>query len=870
MKQDNRTNRISNTLPPQAFRSLLHVGWRYLASRGWQSLLMVLGIALGVAVVISIDLANASASRAFSLSAETVTGRATHQIEGGPRGVDEAVYTDLRRQGVVELAAPVISEYASSPQLGSQPMQLMGVDPFTDAPFRQFMGQPGENSIPDLAGMTVFFTRPGAVMIAQPLAERYNLAVGDPLTLAVGGYQREAFIAGLLVPQDAVSQRTLEGIILADISTAQELTGMVGMLSRIDLILPDNDPAAEERLRAWLPDDHILVTAAARTGAIQKMTDAFQLNLSALSMLALVVGLFLIYNTMTFSVVQRRGLFGTLRCLGVTRREIFGMVLSEAVVVGILGALLGIGLGIALGQVTVRMVTQTVNDLYFTTTVQSVGIAPESLIKGALLGLLATTMTAALPAWEAATVPPRAALLRSGLEARARQSIGWAALAGLVFGALGTALFTLPSRSIVLGFTGTLLVVVAFALLSSAALVVLLRAVVPLTGWLFGLIGRMAPRNLVNSLSRTAVAVAALMVAVAVIIGVALMIDSFRFTVVTWLQQSLQGDVYITVPSYNATRSSVVIDPDVVEEVLELPGVRRVDMMRETSVDSPNGFINLAAHVDPDLGTERIFASITGENETVWQRMEQGGVLLSEALAIRLGMRNAGGTVDLYTPEGTRSFPVIGIYYDYASSDGTLVMARNIFRDLWQDDSITALGLRLEPGMDPDTVARDLQDQLAGEQQLLIRPNQALRDDVLEVFDRTFAITIALRLLATGVAFVGVLNALLLLQLEKQREVGVMRALGLTGGQLWRLVMVETGLMGLAAGLFSMPAGYALALILIYVINLRSFGWTLQMQFKPEVFLQALLIALAAALLAGIYPAWKMSRMAAAEVIRNE
>jgi putative ABC transport system permease protein len=851
--------------------ALWNVGWRYLLARRWQSALMILGIALGVAVVISIDLANASAGRAFTLSTETVTGRTTHQIEGGPQGVDEAVYASLRRENVTPLAAPVISEYVTSPQLGSSPMQLLGIDLFADAPFRSFLGQSGDDSsLPDLEALAAFLVRPGAVLISQPLAERYGLQPGDPLRLVVRGYEREAFVAGLLVPDDTLTQRTLEGLILADIATAQELAGMTGLLSRIDLILPEGDAQAAQALAQWLPEGYRLLPADARTSTIQQMTEAFQFNLSALSLLALVVGLFLIYNTMTFSVVQRRGLFGTLRCLGVTRREVFALVLSEALLIGLLGALLGIGLGLVLGQATVGMVTQTVNDLYFTTTVQSVGIDPLSLLKGAALGLLATVLTAAIPAWEASTVPPGAALLRSGIESLARRSVGKAALAGVLAGALGAALFALPTNNLLLSFTGTLLVVVGFALISSGALVVLMRAAVPLTGWLFGLIGRMAPRNLINALSRTAVAVAALMVAVAVIIGVSLMIDSFRYTVVVWLEQTLQGDVYISVPGFNATRSSAAIDPLAVAQIRDWPGVLRVDTLRSVTADSQIGPVNLAATENPSLGAERIFASLSGSPAQVWPAMQSGGVIISEPLANRLGMNRAGGNLRLFSPSGWQDYPIIGIFYDYASSEGTVIMALDLYQRQWQDDELSALALRLAPNASASEVTRALQDQLVGQQQLLIRPNQDLRQDVMEVFDRTFAITVALRLLATVVAFIGVLNALLLLQLEKQREVGILRALGLTGRQLWKLVMVETGLMGLAAGLLAVPTGYTLALILIFIINRRSFGWTLQLSIGPEPFIQALAVALFAALLAGIYPALKMSRMQTSEVIRNE
>jgi putative ABC transport system permease protein len=197
-------------------------------------------------------------------------------------------------------------------------------------------------------------------------------------------------------------------------------------------------------------------------------------------------------------------------------------------------------------------------------------------------------------------------------------------------------------------------------------------------------------------------------------------------------------------------------------------------------------------------------------------------------------------------------------------------MSMDLYRQTWPDNAVTSISLRLSPQADADETAADISDALSGQQRLLVRANRALRADVLEIFDRTFAITSALRILATLVALIGILNTLLLLQMEKQREVGILRALGLTGRQLWRLVMLETGLMGLTAGLLAAPTGYVLSLILIYIINQRSFGWTLQQSIAPEAFGQALLTAVGAALLAGFLPAYRLSKMAAADVIRNE
>jgi putative ABC transport system permease protein len=213
---------------------------------------------------------------------------------------------------------------------------------------------------------------------------------------------------------------------------------------------------------------------------------------------------------------------------------------------------------------------------------------------------------------------------------------------------------------------------------------------------------------------------------------------------------------------------------------------------------------------------------------------------------------------------------VAGIYRDYSNSQGTVLMGLDLYRSNWNDQTVTAALLVLEPGQSVDATVRELRSRLAGIQGVIVRPNAALRSDALAVFDRAFAITGALQLLAAIVAFIGVLAALLSLQLERSREMGLMRAVGLTVQQLRGLVFLETGLMGGVAGLLAMPTGLALAVVLIFIINRRSFGWTMQLFADPALFLQALALAVVAALLAGVYPAIRMGRMAAAEALRGE
>jgi putative ABC transport system permease protein len=851
-------------------RTLWLTGWRYLLRRPWQSLLMALGVTLGVAVVIAVDLANASASRAFDLSAETVAGRATHQITGGPQGLDEAVYTRLRRAGIPVPSAPALVEYVASPQLGDTPLQLLGVDPFAEAPFRSYLASDIFGRAPQ-GDLIAFLTQPGAILISEELAQRYGLAVAQSITLEIAGEFTQVFIAGILQPSDSLSQRALQGLILVDIAVAQELTGRWGRLDRIDLILPESGAQAIlDQIASLLPPDAVLLPAAARSGAVEQMTAAFRVNLTALSLLALVVGLFLIYNTITFSVVQRRPLFGTLRCLGVTRREVFVLVASEALLVGVVGAIFGTALGVLMGQGAVQLVTQAINDLFFVVTVRGVQIPIMSLVKGSVLGVVATLLAAMPPAWEAASVPPRAALSRSGLESKAQRAVSVSAWVGALLVLAGSLVLLLPTPSLVISFGGAFLVVVGFAMLTPLTTRLAMRLAAPLLGRVGGVLGRMAPRNVVGALSRTSIAVMALMVAISVAIGVSVMVNSFRATVVAWLEQTLQGDIYISAPSLTAVTPSTRLNPQVLETVRAWPGVERAYVLRATSADSPDGLVQIAATDNFAVGGERAFLWTDFPPAQIWEQLEGGAVIVSEPFANRLKLPRRGAQVTLYTASGPQTFPVVGVYYDYASTQGTVLMALPLYQRLWQDQEITAIALRLEEGVSVDAVAVALQSALAPLQRLVIRPNQVLRQEVLVVFDRTFAITSALQLLATIVAFIGILSALLSLELERQRELGVLRALGMTVRQMWTLILIETGLMGAVAGLLAMPTGYALSLILVYIINRRSFGWTLQMSLEPEPFIQALLVAISAALLAALYPAWRMGRMVASEALRSE
>jgi putative ABC transport system permease protein len=257
-----------------------------------------------------------------------------------------------------------------------------------------------------------------------------------------------------------------------------------------------------------------------------------------------------------------------------------------------------------------------------------------------------------------------------------------------------------------------------------------------------------------------------------------------------------------------------------------------------------------------------------GGGDAVWAATGDT-VIVSEPYANRHGT-GAGGVVRLRGDRGERQFPVAGVFYDYGSSAGVVVMSRRTYDRFWDDRKISGLAIEVAPGVDASALMAALRERAAGGQDVVIRSNKALREASLEIFDRTFAITGVLRTLTVAVAFIGLLAALLALALERAREIGVLRTLGLTPRQAWGLVTAQTGLMGLLAGLLAVPGGLLLAGVLVFVINRRSFGWTMPIDLSPAILFQGVALSVLAAVLAGLYPAWKMATTVPADALRDE
>ena len=843
---------------------LLRAGLRNLVRHPWQTVLAVVGVALGVAVVTAVDLANQTAHRAFQVAAETVAGRATHQIVGGPQGLPEELYRAIRVEHRFRGCAPVLTADLRLVGHAGTTLQLVGVDPFAEPPLRSFSSHYQNGQV-----LATLMTQPASVLLLGQSAARLGLKVGDSFEVEAGGARRRLTLAGLLEAADDLGRLGLGSILVADIATAQELTGRVGRLTRIDLVVPEGAAGAGllAELRGLLPPEASIVPAGARAGALDQMTRAFRLNLTSLSLLALVVGMFLIYNTMVFSVIRRRRLIGLLRAVGVTRREVLAQLMGEALLVGIAGTAAGLALGVVLGQELTRLVTRTINDLYFVLEVRNVPLLPGTLAKGALLGVLATLAAALPPALEATGAPPRAVMARSFLEARSRRLMPFALGSGLLMLLVGGAVLMVEDWGIPGSFAGLFALIVGYALLVPAGVVLLARLLRPLLGALFGTIGRMAARGVLVSLSRTGVATAALVVAVAATIGVGIMVGSFRTTVQHWLENWLRADYYLTSAEGGDARRRPPLDPALVQRLARIPGATS-SLTRRVTLNTPRGALELFVAEVP-RSTFASYRFKEGSPDFAWGGFARGGsVLVSEPYSYRHRI-HLGDSVTLPTRYGMRSFPVGGVVYDYGSDAGIVMLSRAGYLNFWGDASVDGMGFYAGRGVSGAQLSARIRD-LAGENRVHLVSNAELRRATMAIFDRTFAITGVLRLLTLVVAFVGILSALMAMQVERARELAVLRALGLTPAQVWGVITGETLIIGLAAGLLSLPLGILQALVLIFVVNRRSFGWTMEPFLSPELLIQALLLSLCAAFLAGIYPSFKIARLQPALTLKEE
>ncbi len=821
-------------------RTVTRAFLRYLPRRRSLSLLHVAGIACGVAAAIGMIFSARAAMVSFSAAIEYLNGKATHSLESVAGPLDERVLARLAEDPSVRAFAPVIDRKMRFDN--GEPVRLLGIDPFLDKAIRPHMLGPAPGGASDIRTETdrgsSFLLDERAVLIDANTAARLHLAAGDTVKTSRGAFK-------LLGAFPTLSP---EPLMVIDIGHAQRLMRLDGRIDRVDLIVGD-----EAAFLARWGRGFRVQSVRQREQLYAGMLRAFRLNLQALSLIALFVGVFLIYNTATFAVASRRRDAAILLCVGARRGEVGRAFLTEMLIFGVAGGVLGGAGGYLLSRFLTGLVGLTVSNLYFFLKPVPLPWSWWTLAWGALFGTAASVAGSLFPLLELSRLDPVRIMQPKTASRRRTAAVRRIAAVGLAVLALTAALLVMSPMHVYVGFASAFTFLFAASLMTGAVLVrigPLLKHVFGIAG---GLPGRMAAGSIRQNLGRTAVAIAAFMVALSMSVGLGSMIGSFRQSLIWWMDTQLQADLYI-----GSTSEGIEVPQAFCREIDAIPGIGGIDPYRNAPVAYRGEAITVAAVRAAVLQRYTHFGWLKGANEN-WDPVKRGEAAVSESFCRNFHVA-PGDTIELPGKAGPVPIRIAAAFYDYTTEHGLVMMDWSTYAAVFGDDTVNSLGVFIDPG-NPDG-PRILDDvrRRAAAAGLPAFSRAEMHGRILSVFDSTFAVTRSMRLLAIVVAFLGVAGALLTLFVERQREFGILRALGFSVGQVAAMTLLE----GLAMGVVSLGlaaiSGTVLAVILIKVINLQSFNWTIFIYPEWGPYLTAAATALLASGAAALYPVWKVLR----------
>jgi putative ABC transport system permease protein len=875
--------------------------------------------------MIAIRLANMSALDSFKTATESIAGETSIQISGATGRFDEAKLNELDWLRQYGQLSPVIEGYAladisrqqavgskqieeelpltksststdnpqshSTPDIGNDQqaenpkskiqnpksegfVHILGVDILRDRSLRRYQLLQLGNNDRDITARDFLFllTDPQSIVITEKFARKHQLAIDDKLPLIIGDRQREFVIRGLL--RDEGPAKTLDGnFVLMDIAAAQLAFNRLGFLDRVDVKLKKelSLERAEAEISSRLPQGLQVARPASTYNQVEKMIAAFHFNLNALGSIALLVGLFLIYNTISISVLSRREEIGTLRAIGTNRRMILALFLGEALMLGIIGTIIGLGIGRLLANAAVRATATTVDTFYIASAATESAAQNSLTLMDVLFAFaiaLPLSLVAALaPALEASRVRVIEAMRGAQRLAASFNPSRKYLVTAIVLFALGFLLSRLPAiKGLPLfGYLSAVSLMFGGAFLVPHTLLFACKLVGRIVGLLFRRFkteAKLASANLRGAIPRVSISVAALAVSLAMMVAISIMIGSFRETVTYWVNQSLVADIF----ARPITRNSTTVDSEIADEAIRM-------IQADTGVDAVHTYAsqslsyegNLIALGSSDFSIfarhgQLLFKSPNDGRQRMLEATGKDEIIVTESFALKFN-KQVGDTVELATDRGAQRFSIIGIYYDYSSNRGTIAMDTETHDKYFTKARPVSLSIYLKADEDSEATRDRLAQTVGNRFQLIITTNATIRNEVMRIFNSTFAITYALELIAIVVAGLGVISTLITLILERKAELAMLTFLGSSRAQIRRMIVIEALLIGVVSEAVGAIIGTLLSLILIYVINVQSFGWTIQFSFPTLFLLQSAIAILLVTALAGLYPAARASRI---------
>jgi len=847
------------------------VSFRHLFDSPLRTALTVMGVAVGVATLVGISSINRSVTQAFRSTIDTVAGKADVSIAGTVAGFPEELLEQTRKVKGVLHAAGTLTVVAPVKDSPGESLYVMGIDFLDDGYFRSYEGV--DRDVGKLNDDLEFLNSTDRMLVGERFAKAHALTAGSTFQLLTQDGAKDFVVHGLLKETGPVT--AFGGSVgVMFFASAQEAFGRGRVFDRLDVKI---DPVigwepVVNALREKFGPAYEIDRPDSRGASVETMVRSFQLGLNLGSAVALLVGVFLVYNTVSISVLQRRREIGTLRALGTTRSGIRTLFALEAFLLGSIGSAIGIPFGLLVGRGAISWVSDTVSQIYVQVNAQDVQLGLPEVAFGAALGIFGSIFAALRPAIIASGVQPVEALRRDvAVGAGAVEVRSWPIYTGVALLALAwpATLIPPPVENLPIGGYICIFFILMGATLLSPLLLRHLNG--PLAGpsqALWGFPGRLAADNFARAPVRTAVPVSALSVGVAMSITLGAFIGSFQRSAERWIRQAIPADLFVTSSAKVAGVQNQPMAASVGDELERFESVSALDRVRVYPADVLGlrvFIISLIPEVYERRGQPTV---LSGSLPTPAER-EKDLVTISENFARRRNLK-VGDAFEVKTPTGVHTWKVGAVIIDYTSDQGSIIIERKHFTRQFNDDQVDSYHLYVDDPSKIEAVRQKVTERFGKAFDLYVLSNAELRDEAMNLVGSAFKVTYAMEVVAVLLALLGIINTLLAAVLDRTREIGLLRAIGADRKQVLRLIAAEASLIGLVGGLMGTCVGALVGLVLTKVVGVQATGWSFPFLFPWVTAGQMLLISIVASTLAGLYPARRAARLDVVEALAYE
>ncbi|HQR34468.1 MAG TPA: ABC transporter permease [Blastocatellia bacterium] len=852
------------------FSTLAHITWKQWRLHRLRTALTVLGIALGVAVYFAVRTANVTLLSSLTLTIEKMAGKATLQVVGNEGGFPESVWETVKDTPGVHVAQPVIEVLANTAFEDESSLMIVGVDMLGDRELREYQfDESGE----EIADPLVALAQPDSILISRKFADKYKLKDGDKLPLLTSQGRKDFIVRGIFKP--AGLGEIFDGqIAVMDVFNAQFVFNRGRNFDRIDLMNEPDVPVEElkRRLRERLPAAVDISPPSSRGQGIENSVAAMKIGMTITSFIALLVGVFIIFNSFSISVNQRWKEIGILRALGVERPNVQRMFLGESVVMGVIGSALGVALGFFLAVGAERVMSQIAAQLFgHVATQQPPVFRWDYALTSFAIGVVSSVLGAWLPSRAASRLNPILAL--HNIETRQRENVLGKSrvLTGLAMVLVGWGLIAYGPISVGLSyqFGYSALVIFGLVLLLPKLAELTARVLRPLMDRLFGSEGVLAVDTMIQSPRRTSATVGALMIGLSFVFSLGAYVSSYQRTVKDWMDRMLNADIIINT-SENARSRTYHFSEDLGKKISEIPGVERIENIRFLFLPYANDSVALVA-LDMNGWFARVQDVVEGANEDdIKGKIIRGeGVLVARNFVARYKL-GVGDRLKFQTPTGEFDFPILGVIEDYTSEKGAVFFDRELYKRYWNDPAVDIIDVIARKGANVATIKQDVQRSLKGQHRAFIYTNIEYKKFILDLINGFFVLNYMQMAVAIIIAALGIVNTLIISVAERKRELGVLRAIGGLRSQVRNMILLEAAAMAIVGVLSGTIAGLFNTYFLVRTAAIMIGGFTIPFRFPVTIVLIALPLALLIALAAAWWPARKAVNLNVVEAIGYE